>query len=169
MPFSVLFLSLMEVSVFYNDLPDDHCERPALPKLSRKLSHCRGQWWTAGAGPYGSGLHRHYLWTWWVHTLIREHSVMYQSVNADVDLMHVHVCACSTGEPWDCGQKGRSRHHPEECNRLSAQSNQWGSDHHHLAPAQSPTYTAIRSLWCGARGIQLSSTINPSETLFHFL
>lgn len=27
----------------YNDLPDDHCERPALPKLSRKLSHCRRQ------------------------------------------------------------------------------------------------------------------------------
>lgn len=83
-------------------------------------------------------------------------------------LFNVYVCACSTGEPWDCGQERWSQHHPEECNRLPAQSHQWGSDDHHPAPAQSPTYTEIRSLWRGARGMDLSSAINPSEILlFH--
>ncbi len=97
---------------------------------------------------------------WSVNCNVSVHECVY------VDLMNVHVCVCSTGEPWDCGQERWSQHHPEECNRLPAQSHQWGSDDHRPAPAQSPTNTAIRSLWRGARGLDLSSTINPSEIVF---
>lgn len=56
-------------------------------------------------------------------------------------------CLCSPEEPRGGGKAGGPQHHSEECNWLSAEPHQRGSDHHCSPSFKPPTYTAVCACW----------------------